>query len=337
MGQAVTSVRFHFVVADDRPSAEPGLRIAIASLARHCPGSKISVFASGASEAFGHWMRGIDGAELVQQRGDETGWDVKPSLMLQMLEQADSGEVRVTWIDSDVVLRDDLRPLLTGTPDTLVATEESPNAPHRIGAASRATGWGLEVGRDLGELNSSVLSVTTRHLELLLAWRDMLTTPDYRAAQGKPFRERDAWYYSDQDALAALLASKAFAHVPTRLLRQGRDIVQHFGPDGWQIRHRLLNLVRSPCLVHHQGRKPWLLGDTLGDTLGGLKAKFQQLQFDVSPYGQAARRVEKDAGGEFTWLHKPSTAGRMLKVAGFGSPAIAGIPLVLLKRLSQRG
>jgi hypothetical protein len=117
--------------------------------------------------------------------------------------------------------------------ETLVATEE-PFWGKAQGGWERATAWGLAPGRRLpATVNTSLLRVTDRHVALLEEWRRLLATPEYRAAQARPWSERRMHVMGDQDVLTALVASADFAHVPVRQLRRDIEVAHCFGPAGY--------------------------------------------------------------------------------------------------------
>lgn len=145
-------------------------------------------------------------------------------------------------------------------------------------------------------------------------------------------RDRPLWYFGDQDVLAALLSSADFADVDVHLLRQGRDIVQLLGPEGWSVRDRLAQCFRpGPPLVHAQGRKPWVEPDP---QRAAWARWFERLQAELSVYTLAANRYRDEVGVDMPWLRRRSVIGTVLRASDGGQLALRGMPLVLAKSIA---
>ena len=145
-------------VNEDREAWEPSLRVLLASLGLHCPGRAISLFYPAANQAFRQWVRAYPQVRLQADcLRNGYGWNVKPQAIMQLL---DAGFDEVIWIDSDVLVTRDIRPLFHGLDEAVfVATEHtcSPDGYDHDGAGLRAQLWHLSVGRVLPtSLNSGV-------------------------------------------------------------------------------------------------------------------------------------------------------------------------------------
>jgi len=118
----------------------------------------------------------------------QRGWEVKPSLLLSMLDQYPEA----FWLDSDIVLNGPIGHLLTGdADDVLVATEETAYGQAQ-GGTHRTVAWGLPVGRSLPvTVNTGVMRVTRRHVPSSRPGRGCLADPafaDASAASGSSVR-----------------------------------------------------------------------------------------------------------------------------------------------------
>ncbi len=267
---------------EDRPGAAVGVKLLVASVARHWPGAEVDLTVPGASAG----LQAFCARHHVRLRTDaperRRGWDVKPSLLLRAL---DEGADRAIWLDSDLMLGADPRPLLAPLREAdLLVGEDVFGQPHRGGDA-RTRWWKLPVGRVLDEtVNTCALGVTQAHRALLTAWDDLLLSDRYAAEQALPWAERDDLVFGDQDVLTALLGSEAFAHVPLLWLRRGRDLVHCHEPVGYHLHERLANLLalRTPPFLHSHGSKLWQPRET------------RSLHLELSSYTLEATRYTEE-------------------------------------------
>lgn len=310
-------------IAENRASCEPALRILVASLARHCPGLPVLLFCPNATQAFARWLAPFDQCLLNPCRldGEWTKYDIKPLALLAALR---FGASAALWIDSDILVARDFRPIFAGAPAEVVGVAEEALGGHGDPDGLRARLWGMPVGRALPyTANTCVVRVSHAHRELLETWHALLRDDAYRAAQDRPWYEREVHLAGDQDAFTALLASGRFAAFPIRWVRRGRDIVQFFGPYGYTVRERIGHLVRGmPCFVHSQGFSPWWPPSA---PARGWSARFAHLYDALSPYTVLARGYA-DVLEDPSWLRPPTRASRLL--AGRSAP-LTGLPLAV--------
>lgn len=252
-----------FCMFENRESCAAGLQLLLASLARTAPGSRVVV---GGVASDGPTLQmaerlGLEAHHVPRVSGK--GWDVKPELLLAGLERVEAagdGDARVTWIDADIIVTRDVRPMLAALPDDAVLIAAEHRWGQHRGGDHRARAWGLTPGRALPDTaNSCFVSVNRRHRPLLDAWQELLNDPHYREAQARHWRQRPIHTVGDQELLSALLGSDRFADPPLRWLRPGRDIIQAFGPASFGVWDRLrVAAGHRPLAVHAMGpHKPW--------------------------------------------------------------------------------
>lgn len=310
-----------FTTYEDRPECLIGLKILVRSLARHLPDARIRVWCpvgDPAFEAFRDWLRTQANAlPSLEQTLPGTGWNVKPLVLLHELEQ---GADEAIWIDADIILGGDPRPLLAADRRTLVATEgmrwdESPR-----GSARRTTAHGLAVGRDIpGIVSSSIVRVTGEHLALLREWARLLQAPEYVQWQRQPFWSRPVHALGDQDVLMALLGAAEFAWIPIRYIRTGRGIAHCFFSVGYTTTERLRNSFRGPPPFVHAPSpvKPWSAAPALS--------------VELSPYTWVAARYRDELEEPMDWTQPRSRAAKLLHLAFLGEPNLRGIPLAVVR------
>lgn len=320
-------------VAEDRLICEPTIQVLMASLAEHCPGVSVRLFAPNATPTLRSWLASYPQVTLDTRpvSGGVRGWDVKARALLTLLSEGCSEAI---WIDSDIVVRRDFRPLFANlAPEVIAITEEGPGPFRGDGEAERCKLWGFEVGRTFPYvLNSCVLRVTQRHRELLETWEGLLQSPEYQAKQQGPWDQRPLHMLGDQDVLTALLASKRFADLPLLILTRGSHIIQYHYRTGYSVRERMLHLFRGmPPFVHSQGWKPWnaeLWANFRSSDLGFMYA-------DLSPYTMVARRYRSRLSSDGSWMDAHSPIAGALRLAGAYYPPLVGLPLAIVFQLRR--
>ncbi|HEX3698275.1 MAG TPA: hypothetical protein VH374_23085 [Polyangia bacterium] len=313
---------------EDRPADFIGVKLLVASLGRHLPDVPIHVACPAPDEGLRKWLLGrpnvvLDTAAAPGLRG----WNVKAGLLLRLI---DAGHREVIWIDSDVIVAGDFRPLIADTTSVIVTQEKCWNGPKDN--MLRTRGWNLPVGRKLPDLiNSAFLRVTSEHRPLLLAWIALMKTEIYQEAQTMPFERRPIHLISDQDVLGAVLGSQEFAHLPVRFLARGRDIIHDF-QGGYSASDRISNLFRAmPPLVHAQGHKPWRFPDK-PRLIREPRHYYRFTQVESSPYSYLARQY-RHALPEFpAFFEVRSLPGKMLGALSLHNLHIHGLPHALLDR-----
>jgi hypothetical protein len=211
--------------------------------------------------------------------------------------------------------------------EAIIVAEEAMCSSHYDGDALRARSWGLEIGRRLPfQLNSGVVSFTSRHVDFIRRWEAVLNSDAYLEAMALPWDQRPRHFMGDQEVLTALLCSAEFSHFPLRFLRRGHEVVQYFGPSGYTTPERWINLRQGmPIFIHSQGHKAWL---PLPDA-EGAKDALMRLYQDLSPYRVAARAY-RDQLDDTAWLEPATAAGRLLNAVGGGRAPLVGLPIALV-------
>jgi hypothetical protein len=325
-----------FCSAEDRAGAEIGLKLLILSVAEHCPDVPLVLYRPDPLPSFVTWTRKFPQIRLVEQPlPGAHQWNCKPQALLPQLAGPDAEAV---WLDSDLMLTRDPRPLFERlSPETLGITQEPPSQPNQ-GSRDRTLAWRMPVGRELPQtLNSCVLRVTRHHEALLVRWRELLERPDYVAIQARTVAERPVAMASDQDVLNALLGSTEFAGIPLGVFANGRDIIHSGGALAYSFGERLRGLfLPRPTILHAISVKPWMIlqPDRL---LPGRQAWFRRLMHEVSPYLAYARRYRNQVDEPCPWMDWHTPLGAVLRMAGFGHWALRGLPVTLAATVMKRG
>jgi lipopolysaccharide biosynthesis glycosyltransferase len=324
-------------VNEDREAWEPSLRVLLTSLRLHCPGVAISLFYPFASQAFLQWLSAYPQVRLQANRlRNGYGWNVKPQAIMQLL---DAGFEEVIWIDSDVFVTKDIRPLFRALDEAVfVATEQmlGPDRQHADGAGLRAQLWQLSVSRFFPTgLNSGVLRATRQHYRLMERWWELLQSDSYQSCQRKEWRKRPVHMLGDQDVLTALLTSTEFAHIPVKVLRRSKHIVQFDGVWGYTTAERLRNLLGDgPTFIHCMGSKPWVTR-WKSERRNRLSEYLKMVYLDVSPYTLSTAKFKEDLGCDTNWIHAHYKFSAILRLLAMQHPALTGLPMAVFLDIAR--
>ena len=316
-----------FCIAEDRRLEHIGLRLLLASLRRHAPDAPVRLYRPDPEPELQAWLQaGFPQVTLVPTRPPGAGseWNCKPAALLPALD-ADA-DVAV-WLDSDLIVTRDPRPLFGTSGDpTLVLAQEMVSSPHQ-GTASRTRGWGWPVAREWPiSLNSCVIRTDRTHRDLLRRWQHCLGDDRYRHWQKQPYVGRPPAFLSDQDVLAGLLGTPEFADIPVRLLRSGREIIHSGGARAQPVGERLGGLLHPiPTFLHGGGHKAWVVLGPERD-LPGFFFRFRRLLQETSPYVAAAKELRGELGVDSPWLDFRSPLGVLGRAVGFGHHGLRGLP-----------
>lgn len=291
-------------IYEDRATDMVAVKLLVASLLRHSPGADIEVTIPRPSAAIREWFAAHPGVRLRSDHDERrSGYNVKAAVLARALEETDAA----LWIDSDIMVTGDIRPIFANaTSDTVAVSEEWFGARFQ-GGTSRVRGMGLPVGRSLPATgNTSVLRVTRAHRELLTVWDEILRSPEYLAAQGRVWTERPIWHLGDQEVLTGLLGSEQFAHLPILWVKRGHDIAHCFPPvaSGYAAHERIANILqgRRPTFVHSIVERPWRPPN------GQMT-----LHLETSPYTLTAMGYESAVGEPLPWTLPTMPAARRLR------------------------
>ena len=322
-------------IAEDRESCEPCLKLLLLSLKLHSPAMLVNLCYPAAKDAFVSWIRKCPGVRLCTTRlKNGYGWNIKPQAIMQLI---DEGFDEVIWIDSDVIVKANLYPLFSDLGNnSIVATENTLEVGRDDGNGLRARLWGLPVGRALPfSLNSGVLRFTKENYRLLERWWELLQSDKYQEAQQTLWQHRPIHMLGDQDVLTALLTSQEFSHVPIRILRRGKHIIQFDGVYGYTIAERVRNVIGDgPAFVHSVAGKPWSEGWKLGST-NFLREYIKYVYLDVSPYTLSAIRFRDELDCPTEWMEPHYVLSRILRATGMQYAPLVGFPMAVFADLAR--
>jgi hypothetical protein len=255
--------------------------------------------------------------------------------MLHCLQEGYSG---VLWVDTDVIItRDFHQRFLNLDNKTLVVGSEPYWGPQQ-GGNHRAVTWGLKPGRSLpATANTGIICATSHHVDLLKAWQLLLNPPAYTEVQGQPASDQPLAMVSDQEVLTALLGSEKFSYIPIEMLKRGSDIARCCRAASYTPTERVKSLFEdAPLFIHAMGGKPWRRSYYLAEALESgkpilerLRASYEHLYLELSPYVVAARQYQERIDEEATWMEIRSIPAQILRTLSLKHPALQGLPLAL--------
>jgi hypothetical protein len=243
----------------------------------------------------------------------------------------EEGFDEVIWIDSDIVVKEDIgRIFVDFRRDTIAVSEHTLGAPERDDRDGfRARSWGLPVGRVLpAAVSSGVLRVTKEHYHLMERWWELLKSEVYQNFQKKEWRHRPFHMLGDQDVLTALLTSEEFAQVPIYLLRRGQHIIQFDGVWGYTTAERMRNLLGDgPGFIHSGAGKPW--SDQWIEP-PSLREYIKKVYLDLSPYTLSVLEFRRELDCDTEWMEPHYVLSRILRMLGMGKLALSGLPMAVI-------
>ena len=180
---------------EDRRRYSAGLQLLAHSLRHACPDQQLTVLCPAS-------LVDVFRRELPRERlslrewphPDVSGWSVKPSVLLNML---DEGHNEVVWMDSDLIVTSEFRDRLDHS-EAVVVTGE----PRWVTQANRV-GWAQGCGicvtpKFQNPINSCVIRVTPTHRRLLHEWQGRLASPEYHVEQALSLLDRRPHLRSDR-------------------------------------------------------------------------------------------------------------------------------------------
>ncbi len=323
-----------FCIVEDRPTAEIGIKLLVASLRERCPGARSVLFHACPSPGLTRWLSHHPDVRLEVRRlpGGGTA-DVKPHALLAMFEL---GCTDAIWIDTDMVMAGDPRPWFASLgPNELGISQEIRSAAHQ-GTAGRTMAWGMEVARSWPyTLNTCITRVVPAHAALLREWARLLEDPRYTMSLARPLQKRPFHAMFDLDVLNAMLGSREWADVPVHVFPAGEFVVHSGGAGSYSLGERLRGMFKpSPPIFHALAMKPWVLLDPAAGNRGAYWYARSLLQ-EISPFVAEARRHRAVLDDPCPWLDTRSIPGVILRGMGFGHFALRGLPVAALAALAS--
>lgn len=322
-------------IAEDRKTCEPCLKLLLLSLRAHYSQTSVSLFYPPADPEFLAWLKDFPQVRLqTTPLKNGYGWNVKPQAIMQLIDQ---GFDEAIWIDSDVIVNQDLTPIFSNLGSkTLVVTDHTLAEERYDRNALRARSWGLPVGRVLPfAISSGIVRVTRDNYGLMKRWWELLQSSNYQQFQRKTWQQRPVHMLGDQDVLTALLTSEEFAQIPLHILRRGQHIIQFDGVYGYTVAERMRNLLGDgPAFVHSGAGKPWSEGWDLG-TEKVLREYIKKVYLDLSPYTLSALRFKQKMGCQTEWMEAHYMLSRILRIVGMQYSPLVGFPMAVFADLAR--
>lgn len=312
------------VTYEDRVAEITGLKLLLLSLNKTCPGLSVDAYFPGAPKQLQTWTANLPNVCLHTERLDISGFNVKPRVLMAALQ---GGSDEAIWIDTDVIVAKDIRPLFSPMDrEAIAVAEEWFGAPYQ-GGTYRSESWKLPTKRKLpATANTAVTRVTQSHSDLLRAWDVFVLNEDYVAAQKQHWSQRPTYMMGDQELLTALLEAEPFDKVPIRYLKRGWDIAHCFHRQGYNVYQNAANLLRrnKPYFVHGQGARPW-----------GDYEEFRA-HLDISPYTLCALEYADALDEPADWMVPRSRLGRHIRAATKDNPWSSYLPFAFVEELKHQ-
>jgi hypothetical protein len=249
------------IAQEGRPEGMVGLRLLVASLARHDPGVPMHAYVPSEMVAeVDAWVRQIHPRGRAVAFDTDIGWGCKPAALLQALDGLPRPDQRAVWIDADILSVASLRKLGQLPTDVFLMAEETTHHDNPM-VRDRQAALGLTPGDPrVTTLSSCVVGVTAQHRRILEAYDRGVRTDLFASMQTRPWRER--LLPGDQEVLEAVVCSGEFRNTPLHVLRNHNEMVQ-----ATYVRRRPIDGHRPgqapPLLVHATGDlKPWRTAGT---------------------------------------------------------------------------
>lgn len=341
---SLTDPKHIVCIHEDRQSHMVGLKLAILSVQRHSPELDIVVSCPNPDDSFLSWVDKLSNIKLFSfPELGVVGWNIKPILLLKLLGL---GYTEIIWMDSDIIVNGKILGAIAKFDSKTFVVAEEPYWGQRQGESIRTVSWGLKPRSDLlpTTINSGVVRVTQEHLQLLRAWQLMLSHPLYIKSQSIAGMGRPLHMIGDQEVLTALMGSTEFVDIPIIFLKRGRDIAQCFGAAGFTVSERLSCLFRFkyPSLFHAMGSKPWVkqskppsLSDRDVPILKRLRAYYEYISIEMSPYIIISRKYYVLLGDEAKWMNSNSKLSKFLGWFSFCNPSLQGLVLAVIDSIGK--
>lgn len=316
--------RIDFCAYENRPSDFVALKLLALSLKRHAVESVLHLFSSPLPAEVVEWFAARPNVVLhPEPKPQGVEWDIKPELLLWLM---DNGVDQPCWIDSDIILANQLPHSLTHAPDEALVIATAPRMLVDSDCAVRARDLGLQPRADMAEtlINAGLIRFHPSHRPLLHEWKRILLSEAYQRSREMDGINRPLAFQSDESVLGGLLGSTDFADLPLAFVPESIDIAQCLRKTGYRPWPRALNTVRgTPAFVHALGStKPWRDTDKI------------YTWESLSPYRFVAMAYEQDLDEEErAWLWRETPKARFLRRLFRNNPELPGLPLALRQAL----
>jgi len=313
---------FALCTYENRPENFIGLKLLCLSVNRHNPGVAFFLYSNYFPPSLQEWVQDeTQDVTLVEFSSERPmRWNVKPLVMLDMLTR---GHSRVLWIDTDIIVTQNISQLMNPIPSgTLGIAEEQGSFDQR-----RVSCHSMEVGRKFStSVNTGLIYIGNEHNPLLERWTTIMEGEFFQRHLALPDEERPAYIWSDQDVLSGLLCAKApegFSEMPTQFFRVNEVIIHTAA--AYRLKARLRHCIRPLApFVHTNGHKPWY-------TLDDPHRRLEMLGVELSLYNHTARRYANAlTNEECEWISPRTLAARVCNLLVLGNPHLRGaLPMIL--------
>jgi hypothetical protein len=317
---------------EDRVEALVGVKLLALSLQAYSPGVPLHFFApgEGVPDAFRNWVASRAPSVVIKDvpPGAEQGWSAKPFMIREMLV---AGHPEVIWMDSDIIVTQDIRPRFAALPEATLSVASHPGTSD----PRRATVWGFSINRHLvASINTCLVRATPAHIPLIDTWIRLTQEPMFREAQRAEFSKRPVALFSDQDLLEGILISDGLLskyQPDLDFVRHGTEIL-HGG--AVSLRQLMSTRYGLPMFVHGHGLKPWNL-----EYIAGVhRQKLKYVCLELSLFCWIARRyaASLDEPALELWVYPRSVLGVLSWLLTGNHPSLRQVPVHVLRSIAAR-
>jgi hypothetical protein len=320
------------VCYEDRVEALVGVKLLALSLQACSPGVPLYFFSPRAKvpDAFRNWVASRAPSVLMKDVSPGTGhgWSAKPFVLREMLV---AGHSEVLWIDSDIIVTQDIRPRFAALPEGTLSVSSHPGNSD----PTRATVWGFSIKKRLSKpINTCLIRVTPLHMPLIDTWIRLTQEPIFRDSQRLEFSKRPSALFSDQDLLEGILMSDVLPpkyQPDLDFVKNGTEIL-HGG--AVSLKQLISISYELPMFVHGHGLKPW----NLQYISGVHRQKLKYVCLELSLFCWVAQRyaASLDDPALKLWIRPRSVLGVLSWLLTGNHPSLRQMPVHVLRRIATR-
>lgn len=313
---------------ENRESHLIGSKILALSLEKFCTNFHLTIFLPHDLMDFKIWAdQHCKNVTVREGSFEKSGWNIKPEVLLKMLEDAN----HAVWIDSDIICVRDLNEMLANIdPMNLVLAQDALPYPKEN---ERTAFFSLSTKRKLEKsINSCFIRVTKSeyHINVLRSWSQLMSTQKYKSNQDSPFAERPDYMIGDQDVLEAVLASEiagSTSELPITYLRSGNELITTIVPEAFSVSQRIrASYLKRPFLIHGQGTQPWVAMHWGRGFLGTPR-------WQLSAYLATVKRIKLYLDDNIdNWTNNRSILTKFCRFVTLGHPYMQGVPLIIISK-----